>query len=167
MAHMASLSRTLVFLRVLLRRLSSCHGKTRRWKRLSPTSYIGLPHKQALLLNRIQNIIVPSRRPPRHHTRSNPNSWTRWALLRLVLPSVFPVDLSSPTPGRFSGCRLCDTFSKHLSFVQSCSCKRPTTSLLPHGSRFKYWMSGPLTRKWTRFIGLHFGLYARRYVLAH
>jgi hypothetical protein len=58
-------------------------------------SYLGLSFKQALLLNRIQNIVVPSRRPPHHHMRSNPNSQTRWALLRWVLPSVFPVDLSS------------------------------------------------------------------------
>jgi len=58
-------------------------------------SYLGLPHKQALLLNRIQNIVVPSRRPPHHHTRSNPDSRTRWALLRRILPSIFPVDLSS------------------------------------------------------------------------
>jgi hypothetical protein len=38
---------------------------------------------------------VPSRRPPHHRTRSNPDSRNRWAFLRLVLPSVFPVDLSS------------------------------------------------------------------------
>ena len=46
-------------------------------------------------MNRIQNIVVPSRRPPHHHTRSSPNSRTRWVLLRLVRPSVFPIDLSS------------------------------------------------------------------------
>ncbi|KAI9508464.1 hypothetical protein F5148DRAFT_1196319 [Russula earlei] len=49
----------------------------------------------ALLLNRIQNIVVPGRRLPPHHTRSSPNLRTRWSLLRLPLPSVFPVDLSS------------------------------------------------------------------------
>ncbi len=46
-------------------------------------------------MNRIQNIVVPSRRPPQHHTRSSPHMRSRWALLRLVLPSVFPIDLSS------------------------------------------------------------------------
>lgn len=46
-------------------------------------------------MNRIQNIVVPSRRPLQHHARSSPNLRTRWALLRLVLPSVFPIDLSS------------------------------------------------------------------------
>ncbi|KAI0005919.1 hypothetical protein BJV74DRAFT_875033 [Russula compacta] len=52
----------------------------------------------ALLLNRIQNIVVPSRRPPLHHARSSPNFRTRWAFLRMLLPSVFPLDLSSTYP---------------------------------------------------------------------
>lgn len=55
----------------------------------------GSPHKQALLLNRIQNIVVPSRRPPHHHMRSSPSLRSRWALFNLVLPSFFPIDLSS------------------------------------------------------------------------
>ncbi|KAH9059981.1 hypothetical protein EDB87DRAFT_648340 [Lactarius vividus] len=49
----------------------------------------------ALLLNRIQNIVVPSRRPPLHHTRSAHDLRTRWVLLRMILPSIFPIDLSS------------------------------------------------------------------------
>ncbi|KAH9997603.1 hypothetical protein BJV77DRAFT_1059016 [Russula vinacea] len=46
----------------------------------------------ALLLNRIQNIVVPSRPPPQRHAldlRSRP------VFLRAFLPSVFPIDLSS------------------------------------------------------------------------
>ncbi len=46
-------------------------------------------------MNRIQNIVVPSRRPPQRHTRSSPRMRNRWALLHPVLPSVFPIDLSS------------------------------------------------------------------------
>jgi len=53
------------------------------------------PHQQALLLNRIQNIVVPSRRPPHHHTRSSSSLQSSWALFNLVLPSFFPIDLSS------------------------------------------------------------------------
>ncbi|KAH9180438.1 hypothetical protein EDB89DRAFT_2110552 [Lactarius sanguifluus] len=49
----------------------------------------------ALLLNRIQNIVVPSRRPPLHHTHSAHDLRTRWVLLRMILPSIFPIDLSS------------------------------------------------------------------------
>jgi len=49
---------------------------------------------QALLLNRIQNIVVPSRRPPLHQPRSGFSLRARWAFHRMVLPSVFPVDLS-------------------------------------------------------------------------
>jgi hypothetical protein len=45
---------------------------------------------QALLLNRIQNIVVPSRRPLPHRTR--PNSRRRWPFF---IPSIFPLDLSS------------------------------------------------------------------------
>ncbi|KAF8479306.1 hypothetical protein DFH94DRAFT_632238 [Russula ochroleuca] len=52
----------------------------------------------ALLLNRIQNIVVPGRRPPQHHARSSPNLRSRWVLLRLVLPSVLPIDLSTTYP---------------------------------------------------------------------
>ncbi|KAI0273512.1 hypothetical protein BC834DRAFT_854155 [Gloeopeniophorella convolvens] len=49
----------------------------------------------ALLLNRIQNIVVPGRRPPLHHGRSDTGPRSRWAVLRLILPSIFPIDLSS------------------------------------------------------------------------
>ncbi|KAI9446566.1 hypothetical protein H4582DRAFT_1803674 [Lactarius indigo] len=49
----------------------------------------------ALLLNRIQNIVVPSRRPPLHHTRSAHDLRSRWVLFRMILPSIFPIDLSS------------------------------------------------------------------------
>ena len=56
---------------------------------------LGSPRKQALLLNRIQNIVVPSRRPPHHHMRSSSSSRTSWAFFNLVLPSFFPIDLSS------------------------------------------------------------------------
>ncbi|KAI0256581.1 hypothetical protein BJV78DRAFT_1117139 [Lactifluus subvellereus] len=49
----------------------------------------------ALLLNRIQNIVVPSRRPLPHHMQPTPNSRSRWSLFRLILPSIFPLDLSS------------------------------------------------------------------------
>ncbi|KAH9079298.1 hypothetical protein EDB83DRAFT_2341847 [Lactarius deliciosus] len=49
----------------------------------------------ALLLNRIQNIVVPSRRPILHHTRSAHDLRTRWVLMRMILPSIFPIDLSS------------------------------------------------------------------------
>jgi hypothetical protein len=49
-------------------------------------------------LNRIQNIVVPGRRPPQHHARSSPNLRSRWVLLRLVLPSVLPIDLSTTYP---------------------------------------------------------------------
>lgn len=48
----------------------------------------------ALLLNRIQNIVVPSRRPPLHHTPSAHDLQGRW-VLRMILPSIFPIDLSS------------------------------------------------------------------------
>ncbi|KAH9981408.1 hypothetical protein BGW80DRAFT_1434569 [Lactifluus volemus] len=41
----------------------------------------------ALLLNRIQNIVAPSRRPLPHQSR--------WSFFRLILPSIFPLDLSS------------------------------------------------------------------------
>lgn len=56
---------------------------------------LGSPRKQALLLNRIQNIVVPSRRPPHHHMRSSSSLRTSWAFFNLVLPSFFPIDLSS------------------------------------------------------------------------
>jgi hypothetical protein len=49
---------------------------------------------KALLLNRIQNIVVPSRRPPLHHTPSAHDSRGRWVLY-MILPSIFPIDLSS------------------------------------------------------------------------
>ncbi|KAI9466093.1 hypothetical protein BJY52DRAFT_1366334 [Lactarius psammicola] len=49
----------------------------------------------ALLLNRIQNIVVPTRRPSLHHTRSAHDLRSRWVLLRMILPSIFPIDLSS------------------------------------------------------------------------
>ena len=41
---------------------------------------------------------MPSRRPPLHHARPGPNFRTRWAFLRMLLPSVFPLDLSSTYP---------------------------------------------------------------------
>jgi hypothetical protein len=46
-------------------------------------------------LNRIQNIVAPSRRPLPHRTRSTPTSESRWSFFRLILPSIFPLDLSS------------------------------------------------------------------------
>ena len=49
---------------------------------------------KALLLNRIQNIVVPNRRPPLHHTRSAHDLQSRW-VLSMILPSIFPMDLSS------------------------------------------------------------------------
>ncbi|KAF8275143.1 hypothetical protein EI94DRAFT_1712450 [Lactarius quietus] len=48
----------------------------------------------ALLLNRIQNIVVPSRQPQLHHTRSAHDLQGRW-VFRMILPSIFPMDLSS------------------------------------------------------------------------
>jgi hypothetical protein len=38
---------------------------------------------------------VPSRRPPSHHARSAHDLRSRWVLLRMILPSIFPIDLSS------------------------------------------------------------------------
>jgi hypothetical protein len=46
-------------------------------------------------LNRIQNIVAPSRRPLPLPIRPTPNSRSRWPFFRLILPSIFPLDLSS------------------------------------------------------------------------
>ena len=64
----------------------------RRVRRILSAYHLTSTYPQALLLNRIQNIVVPSRPPPQRHAldlRSRP------VFLRAFLPSVFPIDLSS------------------------------------------------------------------------
>lgn len=80
----------MVVLRVGIRSLPLRDGKTHPFNALEHYFIC----TKALLLNRIQNIVVPSRRPPLHHTYSAHDLRSHW-VLRMILPSIFPIDLSS------------------------------------------------------------------------